>query len=270
MELSQVESQRRGLLQVLILVIMVFLAVISLVSYRQNPGFTIPVLSVLALGACLHVIAKERSLKKQHVRLLRSLVEREGQVMALDLELQAEQIERQHHQGQVTALDSRLRELTGLYRAISTVNAVRDPEQTVATVLDAALELVDCDSGSIELVQGGQLVVQRTAGVGSLETVGAARPIENGPGGWVIENCEPLLLNDDEHLEFVGATPFTLFVPLTMRGRVQGVLNLGASDQSLNDTHLRFAAIFAQHATMAIENAQLLRNSARHELAATS
>jgi len=257
MELSQVESQRRGLLQVLILVIMVFLAVISLVSYRQNPGFTIPVLSVLALGACLHVIAKERSLKKQHVLLLH-------------LELQAEQIERQHHQGQVTALDSRLRELTGLYRAISTVNAVRDPEQTVATVLDAALELVDCDSGSIELVQGGQLVVQRTAGVGSLETVGAARPIENGPGGWVIENCEPLLLNDDEHLEFVGATPFTLFVPLTMRGRVQGVLNLGASDQSLNDTHLRFAAIFAQHATMAIENAQLLRNSARHELAATS
>ena len=92
MELSQVESQRSGLLQVLILVIMVFLAVISLVSYRQNPGFTIPVLSVLALGACLHVIAKERSLKKQHVRLLRSLVEREGQVMALDLELQAEQI----------------------------------------------------------------------------------------------------------------------------------------------------------------------------------
>ena len=104
MNLKQVESQRSELLLLVILLLMIFLGAIAYISFRQEQGFLVPALTIISLLACLYIISKERRLKKLQHQLTKKLIE---------------------EQDKSTSLESRLKEITGLYRAISTVNPNR-------------------------------------------------------------------------------------------------------------------------------------------------
>ena len=92
-----------------------------------------------------------------------------------------------------------------------------------------------------------------------------------GIAGWVAENGEPVLMSgeakDDERFRDALAREeeilYCLSVPLTLRNKIMGVLNLGVTpDQSaeeFSEQELRIATIFAQHASVAIDNARLMK-----------
>ncbi len=95
MDLKQVEGQRRELLLLVILLVMIFLGAIAYISFRQQQGFLVPTLTIISLLACLYVIDKERRLKKLQHQLIKELIE---------------------EQDKSTSLESRLKEITALPR----------------------------------------------------------------------------------------------------------------------------------------------------------
>ncbi len=260
MELSHVEKQRTELLQFILLVIIAVLGAVAYLSFQQQQGYLVPGLAGICLCACLYVIGKERHLKRLQSQLVEELLRKQREIA--------------EEQGKSASLEERLSELTRLYRAISTVNSGTDPERTFETVLRAALELVGGDCGSIMLMEEGDdhLVIVTSQGLSDNVVAQTRRKLGEGVVGWVAANREPVLLSTKAHEDerFVGVVQretevhFSMSVPLLLRNRVMGVLNLGItpgqSKERFEEYDLRMATIFAQHASVAIENAGLVKN----------
>jgi transcriptional regulator with GAF, ATPase, and Fis domain len=258
-ELSRVEQRRTELLQFVLLVTIMVLAVATFLSLRQEQGYLIPALTGICLCACLYVIGKERALKSLQRRLLDELVETERQVG--------------EEQSRAASLELRLKELTELYRAISTVNSATDHERTFETVLRAALELVKGNCGSIMLLDenGDYLTIASAQGLSDAVVAQTRRKIGEGIAGWVAQHREPVLLTGivDEQERFQDIVEreedvhISISVPLLLRNKVMGVLNLGATPaeprEAFSSYDMRMATIFAQHASVAIENARLIK-----------
>jgi signal transduction protein with GAF and PtsI domain len=205
------------------------------------------------------VIGKERSLKRIQNRLVVEIVEKERQVA--------------EEQSKSNALEQRLKELTELYRAISIVNSGMDPERTFETVLRASLELVRGNCGSIMLLDESEdfLVITASQGLSDAVVMQTRRKIGEGIAGWVAEQCEPVFLSGkvDESERFRDIVEreedvhISISVPLFLRNKVIGVLNLGVTPteprEEFSNYDMRMATIFAQHATVAIENSRLMK-----------
>ncbi len=260
MELSHVEKQRTERLRFILLVIIAVPGGGVFVCFTRQQGYLVPGLAGICLCACLYVIGKERHLKRLQAELVGELVERQRQIV--------------EEQQKSASFEERLQELTRLYRAISTVNSGTDPERTFETVLRAALELVGGDRGSIMLMEEGEelLVIVASQGLSDDVVTQTRRKLGEGVVGWVALNREPVLLSTKAHEDerFVGVMQmdaeihFSMSVPLLLRNRVMGVLNLGIAPnqpkERFEEYDLRMATIFAQHASVAIENAGLVKN----------
>ena len=131
MESKRLDNARSMLFHFVLWILLVLLAAITYMSYHQYPADTISVLTVLALLSCLYAVGKERRLRKQQVELSNELSDQ---------------------QDKSADLEARLKELSGLYRAIATVNASASPERTFAAVLSAGLQLVGGNRGSLMLL----------------------------------------------------------------------------------------------------------------------
>ncbi len=91
----------------------------------------------------------------------------------------------------------------------------------------------------------------------------------DGVAGWVVEHRKPVLLSgsasqDDRFQSLVdhkAPARYSISAPLQLRDSVLGVINVGIvtddQDQKFTDYHMRIVTIFAQHASVAIENARL-------------
>lgn len=251
MDLKRVESQRSELLLFVIALVMIFLGAIAYISFRQGEGLLVPALTIVSLLACLYIIDKERRLRNLQRKLIRELID---------------------EQDRSATLESRLQELTALYRAISTVNSVVEPEYTFDTVLRAALELVGADRGSVMLLDELDERLKIVSAQGLAQTIVAQtrQKLGQGVAGWVAEQREPLLLDgsaeDDDRFEYVfeieeDELSSSISVPLHIRDELIGVLNLSLTERATRDAlteyDLRMATVFAQHASAAIENARL-------------
>jgi len=270
MNLTSIEKQRTGLVQFLVILVMLILGFTLFMSFQQDQGALVKSLTVLGLVSCLYVIAKERKLKRQHDELIVEVAEKRQQVDTLGRKIRDDKVE-------VMKLEHRLQELTALYRAISTVNAVTDHRETYDAVLRAALELVGGDRGSLMLVNSQQRTLSFASAVGLEERIlnGPELRIGDGVAGWVAKQAEPVLLtgdiDEDSPFEMtgnqVGEMNVAMSVPLNLGDRVIGVLNLGSSvkgnKQRFSKDELRFAYIFAQHAAIAVDRAKVLATSRR-------
>lgn len=265
MGLGTIEQRRGRLVQFLIVLIMTFLALILVVAWNSQQAMLIKALVMLSLLACLYAIAQERRLKRMHDDLLREVAGTREQVGDLDRKLRSKKVE-------FVKLEGRLKELTSLYRAISAVNAVAEPEGTYDAVLLAAVDLVGGDCGSLMMVDSKRERLTFAAAIGLDEAVIArsGQMIGEGIAGWVAEHGEPVLLNGkvEDHPEFSNIVPrepeldVAISIPLRLCDATIGVLNLGstvaAKKLAFSNDELRFAYLFAQHAAIAIERAQLL------------
>jgi transcriptional regulator with GAF, ATPase, and Fis domain len=264
MDLKRVESQRSELVLFVIALVMIFLGAIAYISFRQGQGILVPALTIVSLLACLYVIDKERRLRDLQKKLIQELVDEKDRS---------------------ASLETRLQEITALYRAISTVNSVVEPEDTFDAVLRAGLELVGANRGSIMLIDelDERLKIVSAQGLSQIIIAQTRQKIGQGVAGWVAQHCRPVLVNgdakDDERFEDTVEIEdhelhSSISVPLHLRDEVLGVVNMslidGASNGELTEYELRMAGVFAQHAAVAIENARLRLAAAMSEVPAVS
>lgn len=251
--LEDVQSRRRQLFRLLLLVLVLVGAGVVLLSIAERllgqepPQWLSPdVLRVafvlLAVVFALYVREKERALE----RIERALIEE--RVLS-------------------TALASRVTELTAISQAGRAVASTLSLGDVLQLILRSAQDLLGATEGSVMLFDDGKTTLRIAASVGlSPEAARESISVGEGVAGWVAEFREAVILRGD-----VSDPRFRRFVPkdrevrsamsapLYARSEPVGVLNVSVSDgeRAYSEHDLRALTVFAEHAAIAIANAGL-------------
>lgn len=140
-----------------------------------------------------------------------------------------------------------------------------EPEQLLDAILGRAARLLGVRTGYVYLAEPGDGALTVRAGIGMMaDYLGHRLPIDQGMSGHVFRTGEPLSVDDYDAfegalLEFVGRVGAAVSVPLTINGRVAGVLGLasGTRERVFRQPETDALSRFAQLASMALENARL-------------
>jgi GAF domain-containing protein len=182
-------------------------------------------------------------------------------------------------------LEERDREIAGLRRRLdvhdgalariieitASLNSTLKLDTLLDLVMSSASELLDAEASSLLLVDEdtGELVFKVLARDDEEHLSGRRLPPGEGIAGWVVENGEPVVLDNPaaDPRFYAGIDDATgrrtrslLAVPLDVRSRVIGVVevtNKRGDDAGFTDQDVVLAVALAHQAAIAIDNARL-------------
>ncbi len=187
--------------------------------------------------------------------------------------------ERHHHMGEKV----RLRELNELFDVSERIASMRDEQGLLDFVLDAALERVNAEEGSLLLTSHDGRALELAASTSlNGEHTGNGVLMNEGISEWVAEHAQPLLVSGEEGMPAgigrAGSPCPHSFISMPIerkydqkqktRGvqhvqpRVIAVLNVAGKRNGggFTERDLRILSIVANHAAAAIENARLIHD----------
>ena len=173
-----------------------------------------------------------------------------------------------------------LLEITELFNISERIASIRSEDALLEFVLEAALQRVEAERGSLMLVSEDGTTMTVARGVGLPEDYdNAAILVKNSISGWVAENVKPLFVEDIRQEPTVDKLSWQLrdnsfiSVPLERKssalsgpegekGRVIAVLNVTEkrNQKTFTEADLKILSIMANHAAAALENVRLLRD----------
>lgn len=144
-----------------------------------------------------------------------------------------------------------------------------DPNEVLRLILGQLRKVIAYDTASIMLVDGEQLRVAAAQGWSpENDPLGLSFAVASSAAGAVARSGQPMSFSDlQERWTWVkamdeGHIQAWIGVPLLARGRVLGVLNIDShSIQRFTARDTEVAMTFANHAAVALENAQLYQES---------
>lgn len=171
------------------------------------------------------------------------------------------------------AAEEQRRHLADTLREIArALTATLDLDEVLSLILESLSQVVPHDSASIFLLEGQRLVIRAWRGFENSEAVqGLTLPVEgNHIMARVVARREPLVCADvqqEEGWQNIPGVPTIhgwIGAPLVARDKVVGVLTVDSSQpNAYTGDDARIVAAFADHAAIAIANAQLLRQTQR-------
>ena len=233
--LEEVEHRRLRLWVVMVVIVLAVTAGMAGVAVFGDGHESVLTFGVLALvaGVCAYSIEKEL-----HLRRLTSVLVDERVL--------------------VTALASRLEELSVLLDAGRAMNSVLELEEVLRRILDNALDVLGASHGSVLLVEGEPPQLRAVCVRGNDAARDAVVPFGVGVAGRVAQTRESLLIQGDLDGERDVRPHSAMSVPLVHRDALLGVLNVNADhDSTFDEYDLRALSLFGEHAASAIANARL-------------
>ena len=159
------------------------------------------------------------------------------------------------------ALAARLDELSTLQEIDRQLNTSLDIKRVMELTLEWGLRVIDAKAGSIALMNrdDNSLVLMATR---NYTYVPQSLPLDKGLAGHVARTGHPVLVNDvTQDQRYIAGCPDTkaqLSVPIRRENEVIGVINLESPRKdAFSILHLDSATRLADHAVIAISNAQL-------------
>ncbi len=181
-------------------------------------------------------------------------------------ELEREMEERKRAQ---EALARHAREMAALYETSLEINSQPDVPSLLHAIVERATGLLGAAMGGLYLMRPDgktlELVVSYNL---PRDYTGTLLPLGEGLSGRIAQTGEPMTIEDYNHWEGQAAVYASSFfrrvlgVPLKVRGRVIGVLNV-TDDQktgAFDEDEIRLVSLFADQAAIAVENARLYQN----------
>jgi GAF domain-containing protein len=166
--------------------------------------------------------------------------------------------------------ESAQRELEELRRALgelmevtAALNSTLDVDALLASIVDATARVLGAERASLLLLdeETGELVFRISADAAEQRV-----PAGQGVAGWVVQNGEPLKVDDTRSDDrfYAGVdeasgveTRNIVAVPLRTKERNVGVLEAMNKDAGFTDDDVRIAQALGDHAAIALENARL-------------
>jgi sigma-B regulation protein RsbU (phosphoserine phosphatase) len=166
--------------------------------------------------------------------------------------------------------ESRARELALVKRVTERLVASLDFREALETLIDGATELLGVERGSLLLLDddGANLRIEVARGIDRLVVERTRVPLGQGLAGRVAATGEPIVTRDVRELPGFEINPAqaadysdfsALCVPLTLHGRVLGVMNFNhkRSGRPFAERDLEFALLIANQAAIVLWSARL-------------
>lgn len=164
-------------------------------------------------------------------------------------------------------LERQLKVYKGLVEVSALINGITDSQELLPAILEVARRVMEVDAASLFLTNPQGDLELATASGGPEMPAGAAKitvPRGRGIAGWVLENCEPLLVPDayadprffsDVDMKTGYRTRSILCVPLARKEKVIGVLQVlnPMGRQAFDDVDLEAFKAYANLAATAID-----------------
>jgi adenylate cyclase len=179
-------------------------------------------------------------------------------------------------------LGNRYQELKSLFAVSTLVNSEVDLPKIFQMISKTALACLEGDQSSLMIYDEnrGKLYCAAAHGSQTEFVRNATVDIGKSVAGWVVKHGKPLLLGKD-NIEDFGFTDLikkereihsSLCVPLKVRGKVKGVLNVNrlTKDKTFTEEDLKLLSIFAENAAVSIEKAELWKEAHNKTLALES
>ena len=167
----------------------------------------------------------------------------------------------------------RLEEMTALYQTSLDITARLEVPELLKSIVERAVALLQAESGGIYLYDPERGELRLAIGYDCTEEyIGVTLKPGEGMAGRVFQAGEPLIVDDYRTWEgrapvYETDQPFTatLQIPLKWQERIIGVLAINADVQkrTFNQDDVWLATLFANQATVAIENARLYQETVR-------
>ncbi len=163
-------------------------------------------------------------------------------------------------------LESRVQELRFLYGIGRSVTSLRNLEEILNRIVEAAVYMTEADEGSLMLIDptSGELYLRAARNMGDKTSKSFRMKISDSIAGQVVRTGKPVMIggvNQDDSFKLMTGyfVKALLNVPLKATGRVIGVLavNNKSTVQAFSDRHLNLLMALADYASIAIQNAQL-------------
>jgi two-component system NtrC family sensor kinase len=150
-----------------------------------------------------------------------------------------------------------------------------DLQEILSQVITSTNEIFEAEAGSVALLEpsGQEITIRAAVGAGADAVRGLTMPVSKGVIGWVVTHEEPALIPDvtvdsrfygevDKESGFL--TKSILCVPMQVDRHTIGVIELmNMRPDYLSPNGLKILRVIADHAALAIENAQLLAETRR-------
>lgn len=166
--------------------------------------------------------------------------------------------------------ESRARELALVKRVTERLVSSLDFHEALETLIDGATELLGVERGSVLLLDPERttLHIEVARGVDAQVVERTRIPLGRGIAGQVAASGEPIVTSDVRELPGFELNPAqsadytdysALCVPLTLHGRVLGVMNFNhkRSGRPFSERDLEFALLIANQAAIVLWSAQL-------------
>ena len=150
-----------------------------------------------------------------------------------------------------------------------------DLDQLLQRVAEYAQQVIDAETMVVPLIDfaRSEYTYRSACGASAADILHQSLPLSVGMCGWVLSNQQPLLfgrgspLTMDSYTEWEEGMESALLVPLISRGQIIGGLSgLGKKHGgSFTQRDLDLLTLFASQASVAIENAQILRRQAEQQ-----
>lgn len=171
-----------------------------------------------------------------------------------------------------SALEKKNRQLVRWGELSHALIANCELQRLLELIVATALEVTGSERASVLLLDDNHedLRVAAAAGPNSEEMVGRTVRVGESIAGWVATECEPLVLDSGSPDPRVAGwmnrrqeIPWAMSVPLRVQQRVVGTLNVSRVEEktSFGQEDIRALSLFADQAALAMERAQLYRES---------
>ena len=166
--------------------------------------------------------------------------------------------------------ERRAKQLTTLNEITKQLTSTLEHEPLLQNILESAVQILDCEAGSLFMVDEDteELIFTVTVGPAASDLIGKRIPAGQGIVGEAVETRAPVVENNtsaskdwskstDEETGFI--TQALLAVPLQIKGNVIGVIEIINKKDKLPfvDADKNLLTAFAGQAAVAIENARL-------------
>jgi two-component system phosphate regulon sensor histidine kinase PhoR len=179
-------------------------------------------------------------------------------------------LDRHFERGTTSPVHVRVRELETLAQLGKTITRHLDPDQALASIVDAAVRLTGAEEGSLMLVDeaSGELYMRASKNFDDEFVRTFRMKVEDSLAGEVIRTGEPILLDGESPRKI--KTSFLvhslIFVPLLLEGKIVGLLGVDnrTARLPLHDSDLSLMEALAEYAVIALENARLYDATQAH------
>lgn len=166
----------------------------------------------------------------------------------------------------------RVQELTVLHAVGRSITTVKDLDELLKQIVEAAIHLSQAEEGFLLLSDGDQLTVRAAKNIGDARVQVLQLPVKDSLAGQVMRTRQPIRLNRPHAAQQVKLKTgylvrSLLLVPLIVQTHTLGVLGVDnvVESSAFSDSHERLLCVLADYAAIALENTRLLQTSQRSE-----